>query len=277
MTHADLDAEVTELRTVRLEVSDGVAEVTLNRPERLNAMDLAMREDLVQVFVELAGMPLSAVIVTGAGRAFCAGGDLGEFASRSPQQAHEAMSRLSHRWFRTMWQLSCPVIAAVNGAAAGGGLSLALAADIVYAADDAELSCTFGAIGLTADLGALYLLPRLVGLRRAQSIALRGARLLAPEALELGLVTAVLPPGELLARARETADRFRSASPHALAATKRLLQRSYESSMEEMLGAELYAQAYLFGTDEHRAAVVELVGHQDPRSHDSVTEARSRG
>ena len=143
---------------------------------------------------------------------------------------------------------------------------MALAADIVYASPSAVFSCDFRSIGLMADLGALFLLPRLVGLRRSQELTLTGRRVGAHEAYELGMITSVVPAGELLARAAATARELQSAPAPALAATKRLLQRSYESSMDQMLAQELYAQAFLFGSQEHRTRLQAFLGRRTPPS-----------
>jgi 2-(1,2-epoxy-1,2-dihydrophenyl)acetyl-CoA isomerase len=248
--------------TLTLRTDDGVASLTLDRADRLNAMNLAMRRDLQATFAELTADPPDALIITGSGRAFCAGGDIDEFVTRTPNEAHAAMAQISHVWFRSLWQLPCPVIAAVNGVAAGGGLSMALAADIVYASPSAQFSCDFRSIGLTADLGALFLLPRLVGLRRSQELTLTGRRVGAQEAYELGMITSVVAADELLARATATARELQGAPAPALAATKRLLQRSFESSMDQMMAHELYAQAFLFGSREHRAGLQAFVGRR---------------
>lgn len=141
------------------------------------------------------------------------------------------MGQISHTWFRSLWQLPCLVIAAVNGVAAGGGLSMALAADIVYASPSAQFSCDFRSIGLTADLGALFLLPRLVGLRRSQELTLTGRRIGAQEAYELGIITSVVAADKLLAQATATARELQAAPASALAATKRLLQRRHLRSV----------------------------------------------
>jgi len=236
----------TGRQTLTLRIDDGVATLTLDRADRLNAMNLAMRHDLQAVLAGLTAEPPDALIITGSGRAFCVGGDIDEFVTRTPAEAHAAMAQVSHVWFRSLWQLPCPVIAAVNGVAAGGGLSMALA----------------------ADLGALFLLPRLVGLRRSQELTLTGRRVGAQEAYQLGMITSVVPAEELLARAAATARELQAAPALALAATKRLLQRSYESSMDQMLAHELYAQAFLFGSQQHRARLQAFLGRRTPPEPD---------
>jgi enoyl-CoA hydratase/carnithine racemase len=258
----------TGRQTLTLRIDDGVATLTLDRADRLNAMNLAMRHDLQAVLAGLTAEPPDALIITGSGRAFCVGGDIDEFVTRTPAEAHAAMAQVSHVWFRSLWQLPCPVIAAVNGVAAGGGLSMALAADIVYASPSAQFSCDFRSIGLAADLGALFLLPRLVGLRRSQELTLTGRRVGAQEAYQLGMITSVVPAEELLARAAATARELQAAPALALAATKRLLQRSYESSMDQMLAHELYAQAFLFGSQQHRARLQAFLGRRTPPEPD---------
>jgi len=245
--------------TFLLTLEDGVCTMTLNRPDRLNAMNRTMRRELGDCFLEMAGLEeVRCLILTGAGRAFSAGGDINDFRS-GPQNLHALMGRVSHRWFKALWALPQPVIGAVNGVAGGGGCNLALGCDLVFASEEASFVQTFLKIGLVPDLGGAFLLPRLVGLHKAKELALLGERIDAPTALGLGLVNRVCPPETLLPEAREAARRLAAGSPSAITLTKRMMNRSFESSMEAVLDQEWMAQSYLFGTPESRDGVARFL------------------
>ena len=241
--------------TFLLTLDDGVCTLTLNRPDRLNAMNRAMRRELGDCFLEMAGLQeVRCLILTGAGRAFSAGGDINDFRE-GPQKLHDLMGRVSHRWFKALWGLPQPVIAAVNGVAGGGGCNLALACDLIFASEDASFVQTFLKIGLVPDLGGAFLLPRLVGLHKAKELALLGERIDAPAAAALGLVNRLCPADRLMAEAGDAARRLAAGSPSAITLTKRMMNRSFESSMEAVLDQEWMAQSYLFGTPESRDGV----------------------
>lgn len=249
------DVAQDAFETLLVEVADGVCTVTLNRPGRLNAMNRVMRRELAECFESIGrDTAIKAVILTGAGRAFSAGGDINDFKAK-PEELHTLMGRVSHRWFKALWSLPQPVITAVNGVAGGGGANLALCGDIVYASSEASFVQTFLAIGLVPDLGGLFLLPRLVGLTKAKELALLGERVGAAEAQELGLVARVFTPGELMNRARAAAAKLASSPASAVTLTKRMLNRSFETSMESVLDNEWMAQSFLFSTEASQKGV----------------------
>ena len=232
-----------------------VAELTFNRPDKLNAMSRTMRIELGDFFSDLAReTDIRCLIVTGAGRAFSAGGDITDF-SATPEQMHDLMGRISHRWFKALWALPQPVVMAVNGIAAGGGANLALSGDIVIAAEGAAFAQTFQKIGLVPDLGGAFLLPRLVGPQRAKEMALLGEKIGADDAWRMGLVNRVVPAERLMDEARETARRIAAISPKAATLTKKMMNRAFEQSMEEILDSEWMAQSFLFGTEDSRKGV----------------------
>lgn len=264
-----------EWETLICEMSDEVATVTLNRPERLNAMNLTMRRELRLCFEELrSDAGVAVVVVTGAGDAFSSGGDVNDFDGASAEELHELMGEVSHRWFEALWQLPKPTIAAVNGVAAGGGANLALACDIVIASESARFGETFGKIGLIPDLGGLFLLVRAVGLHRAKELCLTGEVIGARQALELGVFNHVYPPDELKDAVAEMARKLAAGPSAAQAITKRVLNRAVEMSMEEVLLMEHLGQSFLFGTDDHIARRTAFLNGETPRfSSDRQSES----
>lgn len=241
--------------TFTIELDNHVATMTLNRPDKLNAMSLAMRVELGDFFEGCAQeKEVRCLILTGAGRAFSAGGDINDFKADA-EDLHELMGRISHRWFKAFWALPQPVVGAINGVAAGGGCNLAIGCDIVIASEAASFAQTFMNIGLVPDLGGIFTLPRLVGLQRAKELALLGERVSAKEAYDLGMVNRVVPADRLMEEARSVAGRLTSASPKAVTLTKRIMNRSFESSMEAILDSEWMAQSFLFGTQASQEGV----------------------
>lgn len=242
-----------DLTTLQIETRDEVVLVRLNRPEHLNVMDLTMRSELKECFAWLKGSGARAVIVTGAGEEFCAGGDAREFVDSTGRDLHELMAVRSHGWFREFYTLPQPIIAAVNGTAAGGGVNLALGCDIVLASPSARFGETFIRLGLVPDLGGAFLLPRLVGLQRAKYLAMTGRLLSAGEALQMGLVAEVVE--DVVDRAWALAGELAGRSAPALRAIKSSFNSSFEGGMDAALERELYTQSFIFSTDEFRESL----------------------
>lgn len=231
--------------------------VTLNRPEQRNALDLDMRAQLAEAIYEARDTnDVKVVVLTGSGSHFCAGGDLKSLSARepSPLAGRERVRRL-HPWFRELVNLEKPVIAAVEGIAYGAGLNLALACDFVVAAQDARFCAVFGRIGLIPDLGGLYLLPRIVGLQRAKDIVFTAREIPATEALALGIVLELQPPGTVMRRALELAQRLATASTAGVGIAKNILNRSFNLDQDTLAELESLAQGILMETDYHRQAV----------------------
>lgn len=232
------------------------AVLTMNRPEQRNALDVALREAFAATLAELRDdASVKAVVLTGAGGHFCAGGDVKAMAEgqADPMQTHASLSKL-HRWFEQLVDLEKPVIAAVDGVAFGAGLSLALAADFVLATPRAKFCCVFARIGLVPDAAAMYLLPRAVGLNRAKELVFSARVVEADEAQRLGLVQEVVS-GNVREAALALAERFHAAPTAALGLAKGVLNRAFESERTEVLRQESLAQAVLRGSDYHREAV----------------------
>lgn len=207
--------------TVRLERADAVAIVTLDRPQALNALDEATLRDLARVIRELRrDQAVRAVIVAGAGRAFSAGADIAAMAAMSPAQGH-VLSRLGHDVFARLEALDVPVVAAVHGVALGGGLELALACDLIVAAEGARLGQPEINLGLIPGFGGTQRLVRRVGLGCARRLVYLGEQMQAVDALAVGLVDRVVPANELAAEARSLATALAAKAPLALAQAKR--------------------------------------------------------
>lgn len=233
------------METIEYTLDQGVATIVLNRPQAKNALDATMTAELDQVLSQIArDDSVRAVILTGAGGAFCAGGDVRRM-NDSPERTAEmwrAHIRRSHRVVRGLYALDRPVIAAVDGPAFGAGFSLTLLADIVLASTRARFCMAFGRIGLIPDYGAFYTLPRAVGLQRAKEIMFSAREIGAVEAKELGLALELLEPEALLPRARALAQALASASPTALAIAKDALNGSLENDLDSLLKLEAAGQ-----------------------------------
>ena len=256
-----------EFESMNFEIDDGVAIVTIDRPEARNALNEAVRRDFGRAITHIeegAGNTIHAAVLTGAGGAFCAGGDIKTLKESSGKAASETRQRLrdSHRHLTRWFNLDVPTIAAVDGAAAGAGFSLALACDFVIASPRARFVLSFGRIGLVPDWGALYLLPRIVGLQKAKELAF-SARVVEPEeARALGIVTDIVDEGEAVAAAVAFANRFRNASTLAIGMTKSMLNQSFERDFSTSLDLEASAQAIANNSDYHRAAVTRFLDKQ---------------
>lgn len=251
---------------VRLEVDGAVATVTLDRPGALNALTVATRVELLAALERIAGdRAVRAVVLTGEGRAFCAGQDLRE---RLEPHAAPLDAELRDRYnpiIRAMRTLDRPIVAAVNGVAAGAGMSLALACDFRIAAEDARFVLAFGRIGLVPDSGATWFLPRLVGAAKAAELALLGDALDAAAAERLGLVTAVVPGDRLLEEARAVAERLAGLAPGALAATRAALERSWSLTLDEALEEEARLQGEAGRRADHAEGLAAFLEKRPPR------------
>lgn len=243
--------------TLLYEVRDGVAVLTLNRPAARNALDETMRVELAEAVQAMrADESLKAVVLAGAGDAFCAGGDVRAMASRR-RTAYESRQRIHalHAWLPELVNLEKPVIAAVDGPAYGGGFSLALAADFVLATPRASFCLVFARIGLVPDMAAMYLLPRIVGLARAKELVFSARAIDAKEARALGIVHSIHEPERLLEAALELAASFRNASTVALGLAKGILNQSFQLDQRAAAELESYAQGICMDTDFHREAI----------------------
>jgi 2-(1,2-epoxy-1,2-dihydrophenyl)acetyl-CoA isomerase len=251
--------------------ADHVTTVTLNRPEALNALTPRMISGLLDLLRGLDADPdTRVVVITGAGRGFCAGADLGALASEltdgqpGPGAIRELLQRDGMPLARALLQVEKPLVAAVNGPCAGAGLSLALACDFAVASTAATFTLAFIRRGLVPDYGATWLLPRLVGLRRARELCLLGDRLDAAEAAEAGLVGRVVAPEDLAGQAEALARRLASGAGVALRLTKRLLNDAFEVDHPTAVDREFLAQALCFSTNDAAEGMAAFLGKREP-------------
>jgi 2-(1,2-epoxy-1,2-dihydrophenyl)acetyl-CoA isomerase len=252
---------------IAFDVSDGIATITLNRPDTRNALGDALRSEFADATAEIAaraGKEIKAAVLTGAGRAFCSGGDINvlkEMAGKGPD-AMRARMQAAHEIVAAWIDLPIPTVAAVNGAAAGAGFTLAIACDFAIAAHDARFVMSFGRIGLVPDWGAMYLLPRIVGMQRARDLVFTARALDAETARNYGLVLEIVDAGDLQARARAFAGKFVDASPDAIGLAKRIMNVAFETPRAEAFAAEADAQAAANATDYHRDAVARFLAKE---------------
>ena len=248
------------------EVEGGVATLTLNRPAVLNALNLALKSDLAARIAELSRRrDVRAVVLTGNGRAFCAGGDIREMdAGRTPADTRERLLALHRDIFTPLAALEKPVIAAVNGIAVGAGLSLALACDLVFAAERATFGAVFSLRGLVPDSAAALRLVRAVGVARAKEMAFSGRIVEASEALQLGLIQRVIADADLLRETQAYAATLAQGATLALGLTKRLLDLAPNSSLEAMVEHEIGAVIQAVGSADHAEALRAFAERRRP-------------
>jgi 2-(1,2-epoxy-1,2-dihydrophenyl)acetyl-CoA isomerase len=245
----------------------GIVTVTLNRPEKKNAITGQMWDELLQTFHDIAGRTGydRVVVLTGAGGAFCAGADLWAKPDPNAKPRHQifTMQRVTEV-VMALHRLPQPTIAKVRGVAVGAGCNLALGCDLIVAADDARFSEIFAKRGLTLDAGGSWLLPRLIGMHRAKEVALFADILSAKEAEGLGLVNRVVPAGEIDAFVDDWAKRLTEGPPVAIAQTKRLLNNAFQVTLEQALEDEGAAQTVNFSTKDTPEAIAAFVEKRTP-------------
>ena len=250
--------------TVLTDRDGGVLTITLNRPDKLNAFDGEMQKGFRGALKDARDPEVRAVVLTGAGRGFCVGQDLNEFR----EAAGDVATRLRTTYNENVLALRAlekPVIAAVNGAAAGAGMSLACACDLRIASEDASFVPAFIGIGLVPDTGGTWFVTQLLGYARAFEWLTSGRKLPAAEAQEWGLVNEVVPAGELAGRVTEVAGRYAAAPTRGIGMTKRLLDRATRSRLEEQLEWEAQLQAAAAASDDFREGVAAFLEKRDPK------------
>jgi enoyl-CoA hydratase/carnithine racemase len=257
-------------KSFELDVSRGVATITLSRPERLNALTFEIYRELASTFRSLESAPEArAVLLTGKGRGFCSGGDvegiIAELFARDARGLLE-FTRTTGALIQSIRELRRPVVAAVNGVAVGAGAVMALACDLRVAAESARFGFIFPKVGLSgADMGSSFLLPRVVGHGHAAELLFFGDIIDAREALRIGLVNRVVPDGEVLSFARSWADRLARGPAFAHTMTKQMLESEHASSLAAAIEAEAQAQAICMAHPDFRAAYEANKAKRPPR------------
>lgn len=246
------------------EVKDGIATITLNRPDVYNALNDEITFEMQDALKACAkDAAVRVVVLTGAGKAFCSGQDL----KASGGQKRSFLDSLHRRYnpiIRQMRTLPKPILCRLNGVAAGAGCSLALAADMIIASEEATLIEVFINIGLVPDSGSSYFLPRLVGMSKAFELCTMGSKVKAQEALRLGLVTKVVPADQLDAAVKEYADYYAKAPTKAIGIIKKMLNKAATSDLDEMLDYEAYCQETAGSTYDHQEGVKAFLEKRKP-------------
>jgi len=257
----------------------GVLRLTLNRPDRKNSVSPELRDELLEALNDArSNDEVRCLVITGAGDAFCSGVDLGrskvtkdasrgERARPDVNAIKDAMKGGFQRVIRAIWELDKPVIASVNGVAAGGGAQLALVSDLVIAAEEARFIEIFVRRGLAVDSGGGWLLPRLVGLSKAKELVFFGDPISAPDALAAGLINKVVPRAGLEASTREWAERLARGPTRSIGASKTLLNRALQTDLETALDEEATAQAAVSQTRDFSEGVRAFAEKRDPEFH----------
>ena len=256
--------------TIQLEMRGAVCVLTLNRPDRLNALNVQVAKDFRAAVDEALERGARAIVLTGAGRAFCAGGDLREMQEMAKQDGRveaffDAPLRLLNDAILMIRKTPVPFIAAVNGVASGGGCNLALACDLVIAAESARFNQAFIKIGLTPDCGATFILPRLVGWKRATELLFTGDLIGAKEAAEMGMINSVAPDDELMNKVMEMAERLAQAPTAAIAQIKMLLEASAVNDYGGQLDLERETQLESGKTKDFVEGVSAFLEKRPPR------------
>lgn len=258
-----MEATMKTYETLIFEERDGVATITLNRPEARNALDLPMRADFNSVVEKLRRGNYQALIITGSGGSFCAGGDLKGLKEARPT-AGQSRQRVNaiHPWLYQLVQLEMPVIAAVDGPAFGAGFNIALTADFIMATPRARFCQVFGRMGMVSDMAGFFLLPRIIGLQKAKELMFTARVVEAEEALRMGLLFRIVEQDRLLDEARQLAGRFRHASTAAIGFAKRTLNQSFHLDYHALAELEGFAQGLCIDSDYHKQAIDRFLNKQ---------------
>ncbi|TVR77948.1 MAG: 2-(1,2-epoxy-1,2-dihydrophenyl)acetyl-CoA isomerase [Chitinophagaceae bacterium] len=252
--------------TLKYELKNGVATISLNRPEVYNAFNEEMSFDLQKALKEASKDDnVRVLVLTGEGKAFCSGQDLKDIKGKlGDRNLGESVHKRYNPIISSIRKMPKPVICRLNGVAAGAGCSLALACDIVIAAENVVMTEVFIKIGLVLDSGSSYFLPRLMGYHRAFELATKGDKITAVEALEFGMVNKVVPADQLDRAVKELTDYYAKAPTKAVGLIKSMLNKSYHKNLEEMLNEEAYAQEIAGYTADYKEGVTAFLEKRPP-------------
>lgn len=252
-------------KSILLDAQGKVAVLTLNNPESRNPLTEQTKEEILAALEEVEHSPhFRALIMTGRGAAFCAGGDIKKIGQELTREEISQIMKKSQQLLWKLIDLEKPVVAAVNGDAFGMGFNLVLTADFVIASDKARFSQVFVKLGLMPDFGALYLLPRLIGPWKTKELVYFGNTVTAAEAKGIGLLYKVVPHDDLEKEAMGLANRLAELPTKAISRTKKVLSRTFEMTLEEILEEEIRAQTLLSETEDHREAIRALLDKRQP-------------
>ena len=258
----------TEYKTLLFDVRDNVAHLTLNRPDAANSINENMGKDLMHAALRCDEDPeIRAVLISGAGKIFSGGGDLKDFISKGDQLPYhiKEITTYLHAAISRLTRMDAPVIAAVHGAVAGAGMSIAIACDIVVAAETTRFMVAYTRAGLVPDGSSTYFLPRIVGLKRALELTLTNRMFSAQEALQWGLITRVVPDNELLAQARAIAVQLAAGPTRAYGISKRLLHSGWMETLETQMENESQAIANSARTLDAREGITAFLEKRPPK------------
>lgn len=254
-----------DFKFITYQVADGVATITLNRPEVYNALNDGITYELQDAWKAVAkDEAVRVVVLTGAGKAFCSGQDLKDSASQGKRSFLDSLHKRYNPIITAMRQLPKPIVCRLNGVAAGAGCSMALACDVIVAAEESTLIEVFINIGLVPDSGSAYFLPRLVGMAKSFELCSMGSKVLALEALKIGLVNKVVPMVELDSAVKSYTDYYAKAPTKAIGLIKKMLNKSGTSTLEEMLEYEAYLQEIAGDTHDHKEGVQAFLEKRKP-------------
>ncbi|MEL7001627.1 MAG: enoyl-CoA hydratase-related protein [Bacteroidota bacterium] len=250
---------------LKYEVDAGVATVTLNRPEVYNALNDEITFELQDVFKKIAkDDAVRVVVLTGEGKAFCSGQDLKASSGQEKRSFIDSLHKRYNPIIRAMRNLPKPIIGRLNGVAAGAGCSIALACDLIVAAEEAIMTEVFVNIGLVLDSGSTYFLPRLVGSSKAFELSTMGSRIKGKEALELGLVNKVVPMDQLDEAVKSYTDYYANAPTKAIGLMKSMLNKSGNSSLNDILDYEAYCQEIAGSSEDYKEGVAAFLEKRKP-------------
>jgi 2-(1,2-epoxy-1,2-dihydrophenyl)acetyl-CoA isomerase len=258
----------TEYKTLLFDVRDNVAHLTLNRPDAANSINEDMGKDLMHAALRCDEDPeIRAVLISGAGKIFSGGGDLKDFISKGDQLPYhiKEITTYLHAAISRLTRMDAPVVAAVHGAVAGAGMSIAIACDIVVAAETTRFMVAYTRAGLVPDGSSTYFLPRIVGLKRALELTLTNRMFSAQEALQWGLITRVVPDNELLAQARAIAVQLAEGPTRAYGISKRLLHSGWMETLETQMENESQAIANSARTLDAREGITAFLEKRPPK------------
>lgn len=247
------------------EKNQGIAKLILNSPETRNALSRLMQGELIEALEDIAqDNNVRAVVITGTGKSFCAGGDIKNMVGQNGVFLNREFLMKHHQWLSLIVEMEKPVISAVNGFAIGAGLSMAMAGDIILASESAKFGLAFVKLGLVPDLGGLFFLPRLIGLAKAKELTFTGDVFSAQDAERLGLINHVVPDEKLQEIALEFALRLANGPTKGIGLAKKLLNRSFETDFHSMLELESFVQTSLKESDDFHEGTRAFLEKRSP-------------